>query len=79
MSRSGQSARVLHLLAADFRHRAVRQHDLQPAHIIACYAVLDRTHAARIGADVAADARWPFRPAGRVKQTALLDIRLRIA
>ena len=73
-----QSARVLHLLAADFQHRAVRKNDLQPAHIIACYAVLDRTHAARIGADVAADARGLFARVGRVKQTVLLNIGLQI-
>ena len=73
-----QSARVLHLLAADLQHRAVRKNDLQSAHIIACYAVLDRTHAARIGADVAADARGLFARVGRVKQTVLLDIRLQI-
>ena len=73
-----QSARVLHLLAADFQHRAVRKNDLQPAHIIACYAVLDRTHAARIGADVAADARGLFARIGRIEQAALLDIRLQI-
>ena len=73
-----QSARVLHLLAADFQHRAVRKDDLQPAHIIACYAVLDRTHTTRVGADVAADARGLFARIGRVKQAALLDIRLQI-
>ena len=73
-----QSARVLHLLAADFQHRAVRKNDLQPAHIVACYAVLDRTHAARIGADVAADARGLFARIGRIEQAALLDIRLQI-
>ena len=73
-----QSARVLHLLAADFQHRAVRKNDLQPAHIIACYAVLDCTHTARIGADVAADARGFFTRVGRIKQTTFLDISLQI-
>ena len=73
-----QSARVLHLLATDFHYRAVRKNDLQPAHIIACYAVLDRTHAARIGADVSADARGLFARIGRIEQAALLDIRLQI-
>ena len=73
-----QSARVLHLLAADFQHRAVRKNDLQPAHIVACYAVLDRTHTARVGADVAADTRGLFARIGRIEQAALLDIRLQI-
>ena len=73
-----QSARVLHLLAADFQHCAVRKNDLQPAHIIACYAVLDRTHTARIGADVAADARRLFTRVGRIKQAAFLDVSLQI-
>ena len=73
-----QSARVLHLLAADMQHRAVRKDDLQPAHIIARYAVLDCAHTARISADVAADARGFFAWVGRVKQTVLLNIRLQI-
>ena len=73
-----QSARILHLLAADLQHRAVRKNDLQSAHIIACYAVLDRTHAARVGADVAADARGLFARIGRIKQTAFLDVSLQI-
>ena len=60
------------------QHRAVRKDDLQPAHIIARYAVLDCTHAARIGADVAADARGLFARIGRIEQAALLDIRLQI-
>ena len=73
-----QSARILDLLAADFQHRAVRKDDLQPAHIVACYAVLDRAHTARVGADVAADARGLFARIGRIEQAALLDIRLQI-
>ena len=73
-----QTARVLHLLAADMQHRAVRKDDLQPAHIVACYAVLDCAHTARIGADVAADARRLFTRVRRIKQAAFLDVSLQI-
>ena len=73
-----QSTRVLHLLAANFQHRAVRKDDLQSAHIIARYAVLDCAHTARIGADVAADARRLFTRVRRIKQAAFLDVSLQI-
>ena len=73
-----ESARVLDLLAADLHHRAVSEHDLEPAHIVARDAVLQRAHAAGVRADVAADARGLFAGIGRVEQPARFDIGLQI-
>ncbi|VAZ97360.1 hypothetical protein LAUMK35_03658 [Mycobacterium pseudokansasii] len=44
-------------LAAGSDDLAGRQHCLQPQHVMAGYAVLDRAHTAGVRADVAADAR----------------------
>ena len=74
----GKPARVLDLLAADGHHRAVGQHDLQSAHIVARDAVLYRPHPAGVGADVAADARRLFAGVRWVKQAAPLHIGLHI-
>ena len=50
---------------ADLHHRAVSEHDLESAHIVARDAVLHRAHAAGVRADVAADARGLFAGIGR--------------
>ena len=73
-----ESARVLDLLAADLHHRAVSEHDLEPAHVVARDAVLHRAHAAGVRADVAADARGLFAGIGRVEQPARFDIGLQV-
>ena len=73
-----ESARVLDLLAADLHHRAVSEHDLESAHIVARDAVLHRAHAAGVRADVAADARGLFAGIGRVEQPARFDIGLQV-
>ena len=65
---------VLDDLAAERDDLPVRQHDLQPAHIVAGDAVLDGAHAARVGADVTADRGGFFARVGRVEKALLLDI-----
>ena len=65
-------------LAADLHHRAVSEHDLESAHVVARDAVLHRAHAAGVRADVAADARGLFAGIGRVEQPARFDIGLQV-
>ena len=49
------AGRALHELAAGAQHPAVGQHDLEAEDVVAGHAVADGTHAAGVGADVAAE------------------------
>ena len=55
-------------LAAGPDDLAGRQHRLQPEHVIAGHPVLDRTHSAGVGSDVAADAGGQLARVNRVLQ-----------
>ena len=62
------------VLAADPHHLAVRQHQLQPQHVVGGEAVFQAVHAARVLGDVAADRAGDLaRRVGRIVEARLRD------
>ena len=62
------------MLAAEPHHLAVRQHHLEPEHVVGGEAVFQAVHAARVLGDVAADRAGDLaRRIGRVVEALVLD------